>query len=151
MRRFQQVYKCFNLVKENAVINYKLFALICLLFIVFSKFTLPTTAVFNDTERIGFAISISNFEDEKEINNDIPEEEQCNKSDSKVNESKNGEKIEVKGITDQSKEETNQTDKVHNQSTEVIDETEEISEQTPDSESKSESSKSDEEEITGEK
>ena len=151
MRRFHLVYKCFNYIKENAVINYKLFAIIYLLFFVFSQFTLPTTAVFNDTERIDFNISMSNFEDKKEINNDVFEEEQYDRSDSKENESENRQKTEIKEATDQSVEETDQTDEVHDQSTEVIGQNEEISEQASNSENQNESSKLEEEEIKDEK
>lgn len=151
MRRFRLVYKCFNFIKENAVMNYKLLALIYLLFFVFSQFTSPTTAVFNDTERINFTISMSNLEDKKEINNDVLEEEQYDRSDSKEKEGENRQKTETKEATDQSIEETDQTDEVRDQSTEVIGQTEEISEQTPNSENQNESSKSDEEEIKNEK
>jgi|SRR5690606_736403 len=158
MRRFRLVYKCFNFIKENAVRNYKLLALIYLLFFVFSQFTSPTTAVFNDTERINFTISMSNLEDKKEINNDVLEEEQYDRSDSKENESEERQKTESKEASDKSEEaleqsieETDQTDEVRDQSTEVIGQTEEISEQTPNSENQNESSKSDEEEIKNEK
>ena len=102
MRRFRLVYKCFNFIKENAVMNYKLLALIYLLFFVFSQFTSPTTAVFNDTERINFTISMSNLEDKKEINNDVLEEEQYDRSDSKEKEGENRQKTETKEATDQS-------------------------------------------------